>query len=75
MLDRALRALLEEHQRAQRLRVGGVAAQQMQVERQANGSDARQKPGSEKAHQFLPWRIVRYSRSAPSSGRSVTSRW
>ena len=54
MANRALRAPLEEHQRAERMRSGGVAAQKVQVQRQADQGGAREEPGSEETHQFLP---------------------
>ena len=74
VLDRALRAPLEKHQRAERLRRSSDGAAAGADRRAAPPCGAGQKPGSQKAHQNLPCRIVRYSRRAPSSGLSVTSR-
>ncbi len=74
VLDGALRAPLEEHQRAEGMRRAAVLAQQMDLKRQADRHRAGQKPGGEKTHVYiLPFRIRKYSRSASSSGRSVGS--
>jgi hypothetical protein len=45
MFNGALCPLLEKHQGANRLRIGGVAAQQVQVQRHTYGRDTRQEPG------------------------------
>ena len=68
MLDGALRAPLEEHERAEGQRRGSMAAQQVQIDGQTRRKAAGQEPGSQKTHQCLLWRSDRYSRSAPSSG-------
>ncbi len=74
MLDGALRAPFEEHQRAEGMRRAAILAQQMNPERQADGDRAGQKPRGEKTHAtILPLRIRKYSRMASSSGRSVGS--
>ena len=54
MLDGALRAPLEKHQRAERVRRGRVAPQQVHIEGQGHRRNARQKPGSEEAHLVPP---------------------
>ena len=73
VLDRALRALLEEHQRAERQRRRLVLPQQVHLDGHGDGGETGEKPGGEEAHHILPCRITRYSRKPSSSGRLVSS--
>ena len=48
--DGTLRSALEEDQRAEWTRRGGMAAEQMQIDRDADRHDAAEEPGSQESH-------------------------
>ena len=75
MLDGALRALLEKHERTERVRRSSdVAAKQVEIEGHSDGGRAGEEPGRKQAHQFFPWRIVKIFAERAIQGRSVTRR-
>src|SRR5581483_7519144 len=74
VLDRALDVLLEEHERTEGRGGAAMFAQQVQPDGQPNADQTREKPGRQKTHYILPWRMNRYSRRPSSSGRAVFMR-
>ena len=71
VLDRALRALLEEHQRAERLRRGLVLRSRWSQTGRPTAAAPARNQGARNPTYILPCRIARYSRRPSSSGRPV----
>src|SRR5207247_1202110 len=66
--DGTLRSALEEDQRAEWTRRGGMAAEQMQIDRDADRRDAAEEPGSQESH-------VSFVSFGPAGASGIREAW